>query len=184
MADYLVILDSETNPNAPLRSSLFKRMVANPVAIAEGAPGAPRIAANALAGLFLGAFTSTGTTPVAVPIDANTRILRLDGSTNNGSNNAGQVRFSNDGGATWGSYQSWMAAGITGGVGNVAIMINLDTGAMNTIGSLCVPSGSSANISLSSTLTIPSGVNAMQIRSTLSGTTPFNWLSWCLGGRA
>lgn len=48
MADYLVILDSETNPNAPLRSSLFKRMVANPIAIAEGALGAPKVKDAAL----------------------------------------------------------------------------------------------------------------------------------------
>lgn len=48
MADYNIINDTETDPEAPLRSSLFKRMVANPIAIAEGAGGAPRIEDAAL----------------------------------------------------------------------------------------------------------------------------------------
>lgn len=52
MADYNIINDTETDPEAPLRSSLFKRMVANPIAISEGALGAPRIAFEALGGWY------------------------------------------------------------------------------------------------------------------------------------
>lgn len=48
MADYNPILDAETDPEAGLRSSLFKRLAANPIAIAEGAVGAPRIEDAAL----------------------------------------------------------------------------------------------------------------------------------------
>jgi len=47
MADYNPILDAETDPEAGLRSSLFKRMVANPIAAFEGAVGAPRLADGA-----------------------------------------------------------------------------------------------------------------------------------------
>lgn len=54
MADYNPILDAETDPEAGLRSSLFKRMVANPIAIAEGAVGAPRIRIGALQRLTAG----------------------------------------------------------------------------------------------------------------------------------
>lgn len=36
MTDYNAILATETDPDAPLRSSLFKRLVANPLALAEG----------------------------------------------------------------------------------------------------------------------------------------------------
>lgn len=61
MADYNPILDAETDPEAGLRSSLFKRMVANPIAIAEGAVGAPRIEDAALDSTV----TSAGETWVA-----------------------------------------------------------------------------------------------------------------------
>lgn len=48
MADYTAISAGETNPGAPLTSSLVKRLEANPRAIAEGAPGAPRVRTSAL----------------------------------------------------------------------------------------------------------------------------------------
>lgn len=48
MADYTAIANSETNPGAPLTSSLMKRLAANPEAIAEGASGATRIRTAAL----------------------------------------------------------------------------------------------------------------------------------------
>jgi hypothetical protein len=54
MTDYNAILDTETDPSAPLKSSLFKRMVANPIAITEAAVGAPRIVQGALAPLTAG----------------------------------------------------------------------------------------------------------------------------------
>jgi hypothetical protein len=48
MTDYNAILDTETDPSAPLKSSLFKRIVANPLAIGEGSTGAPRIVGAAI----------------------------------------------------------------------------------------------------------------------------------------
>ena len=43
MVDYIPIDDSEVEPEAPLSSSLGVRWRDNPVAIAQGAPGAPRV---------------------------------------------------------------------------------------------------------------------------------------------
>lgn len=43
MADYIAITDAEVEPEAPLTSSLAARWRDNPIAIAEGAPGAPRL---------------------------------------------------------------------------------------------------------------------------------------------
>jgi hypothetical protein len=54
MTDYNAIADTETDPSAPLKSSLFKRMVANPIAITEAAVGAPRIVQGAFAPLTAG----------------------------------------------------------------------------------------------------------------------------------
>lgn len=48
MTDYNAILDTETDPNRPLKSSLFKRIVANPIAVTEGAEDAPRIVGAAI----------------------------------------------------------------------------------------------------------------------------------------
>lgn len=54
MADYNPILDAETDPEAGLRSSLFKRMVANPEASFEGKSGAYRLRIGALQRLTAG----------------------------------------------------------------------------------------------------------------------------------
>lgn len=62
MADYLPINPTEIEPEAPLTSSLAARWSNNPVAIAEGAPGAPRIQTNAIAnGAVTAAKLATGT---------------------------------------------------------------------------------------------------------------------------
>ncbi len=43
MADYVPITSGQTDPGAPITSALMKALEENPRAIAEGAPGAPRI---------------------------------------------------------------------------------------------------------------------------------------------
>lgn len=43
MASYITITDAETDPEAPLTSELAKKWRDNPIAIAEGAAGAPKI---------------------------------------------------------------------------------------------------------------------------------------------
>ena len=48
MADYRTITDAEVDPDAPLTSSLGYAFRDNPIAIAEGATGAPRIQDGAL----------------------------------------------------------------------------------------------------------------------------------------
>lgn len=58
MADYRTIADSEVDPDAPLTSSLGYAWRDNPIAIAEGATGAPRIEDSALSNTV----TSAGST--------------------------------------------------------------------------------------------------------------------------
>ena len=43
MADYIGITEAQSNPFAPLTSELVKQLRDNPIAIAEGAEGAPRL---------------------------------------------------------------------------------------------------------------------------------------------
>lgn len=44
MTDYIEILDTQIDPDAPITSSLGYQFRDNPIAIAEGSPGAPKIA--------------------------------------------------------------------------------------------------------------------------------------------
>lgn len=48
MTDYAAILETETDPQAPVRSSLLKRFAKNCLAMFEGAAGAPRLQFAAL----------------------------------------------------------------------------------------------------------------------------------------
>lgn len=48
MPDYVPITEDETDPRAPATSSLFKRLWKNPLAMFEGAIGAPRLEDAAL----------------------------------------------------------------------------------------------------------------------------------------
>lgn len=43
MADYVTITDAQVDPEAPITSELMSALRDNPIAIAEGAPGAPRV---------------------------------------------------------------------------------------------------------------------------------------------
>lgn len=54
MTSYLTITDSEVDPDAPLTSGLGYRWRDNPIASFEGAPGAPRLAIDALENPTLG----------------------------------------------------------------------------------------------------------------------------------
>ena len=60
MADWRVIDDDEVEPDAPLTSSLAFAWRDNPIAIAEGAPGAPRLRGS-------GAFDSEAGNTLIVP---------------------------------------------------------------------------------------------------------------------
>lgn len=74
MADYIGITDTQVDPDAPLTSQLGYAWRDNPIAIAEGAPGAPRIQMAAFPRLATGAvdkFTqsvATSTSPVSISL--------------------------------------------------------------------------------------------------------------------
>lgn len=65
MADWTNINDSQVDPDAPVTSELGYAWRDNPIAIAEGAPGAPRIVRGALS-------TSTNSVSGSVPVSGST----------------------------------------------------------------------------------------------------------------
>ena len=114
MSDYIGITEAQSNPFAPFTSELVKQLRDNPIAIAEGAEGAPRVAQIGIEpALFIGSNGAFGTSATGFT-DLNTNsIIRADYS--GGMNTAGinplvngnvQVRASNDNGSTWSGFQS------------------------------------------------------------------------------
>ena len=61
MSDYVEILDTQIEPDAPLTAVLAGQWRDNCIAIAEGADGAPRIQARGLSPFLLGKLDGTGT---------------------------------------------------------------------------------------------------------------------------
>ena len=74
MADYTTITDAQVDPEAPITSELMSALRDNPIAIAEGAAGAPRVEPIAFSanyytagavGTYVWARRTTGTADVA-----------------------------------------------------------------------------------------------------------------------
>ena len=61
MTTYIGITEAQSNPFAPLTSELVKQLRDNPIAIAEGAPDAPRVEAMAMQGSVAGGNLLFGT---------------------------------------------------------------------------------------------------------------------------
>jgi hypothetical protein len=171
MASYITITDAETDPEAPLTSELAKKWRDNPLAIAEGAIGAPKIVPKAM-GLFLGTFNFSATPAGLTGLDGEDGLLIWHGinNTSTGSTLTLEVRFSNNNGSTWGSYQSiGLVVPIEGSRNGFAIL-GLKTGRFRS-----TRNGGNGDL-VQATLTVPSGCNAFQIRSsggTASGGTAF-----------
>ena len=126
MADYIPIIASETDPEAPLRSSLFKRLEANPRAIAEGAPGAPRVQPQAMK-MQLARIKLTDTTPVTITGVTPDNLVDIHAFLSSNSNAFLQVRFSNDGGSAFGGWIN-LGSASSGAPFQATIPCNLATG--------------------------------------------------------
>lgn len=166
MADWVNITDAQVDPDAPLTSELAYAWRDNPIAIAEGAVGAPRVQWRAWEKSFIAAVSSALTTPVAVTGIGDVGMLYLDINANSSSGSPSiNIGFSNDGGSTWGANQTLsFGTVITAGV-NYRIYLNLQTGKCD--GAYVQTNGTYAIIN--TTFTVPSNCNA--IRFSGSGST-------------
>ena len=149
MADYIGITEAQSNPFAPLTSELVKQLRDNPIAIAEGAPGAPKVQGVALGGLFAGqgetSRASSGSSTILTVTDLDdVKTILLSGYARRiegGANHRATVFYntSTDNGDSWSS--------------------------VNTI--LCVaeaPSGTPSNdASNSIVIDLSGGINAIRI---------------------
>lgn len=124
MTTYTDTSTLNTDPNDPVSSVLLTALKDNPVAVAEGASGAPKIAAAAM-GILLFADSDTVTQPDQTTQTAGADVTRVDNivimargtaSSSGGSDVTGtyEYRLSDDGGSTWGSWQTVLTISTSG----------------------------------------------------------------------
>lgn len=112
MATWVDPVDSQTDPDAPLTSALAKRWDNNLIAMAEGAPGAPRVGWRAGApyidNITVNASSGqAGSGVITLPDRSMSFWLYTSGTVNTGGGTGSRsfrVRFSSDGGSTWSGY--------------------------------------------------------------------------------
>lgn len=165
--DWLDWTTAEYDVGAPATSLSFERWFRNPVGLAQGAAGAPRVQGRALGNVVLPEISYSGTTPVGIiGLDRVGYILAF-GEIKQGSNQPLRVRYSNDNGA---SYEAWQNirsyAGSTTEYAVAQFSINLQTGTFWAAKNFNDLSNSRA----SGTHTVPSDCNAFQISG--GGTGP------------
>jgi hypothetical protein len=184
MTDWTTVDLNNLLPGEPWTSGKALAVYENPIAITEGATGAPKIVATALAGNRLPAFgANTGwaglTDLGAVDEIFFAGFVRVVGRAVDPV--TFQVRFSNDNGSTWATEQTLytIPANPTPDTeaGAIAMTIDLVTGV-----SSIAPPGPISSIS-NPTLTIPSGgADAIQFR--VNGTGHFRLTASITAGKA
>lgn len=103
MADWTNIVDSALDPDAPVTSELAYAWRDNPIAIAEGAVGAPRVTAQGIKSIAVSQ-GATDTTPVVFLGLGGLEWFNLAYSvtlTGPSSTSQFQISTSNNGGSTW-----------------------------------------------------------------------------------
>jgi hypothetical protein len=189
MASYITITDAETDPEAPLTSELAKKWRDNPIAITEGATGAPKIQKKAMGGLFVGSITTSGTTWAGLTGLANFNEYLMTFAMTSGfvsGSNGIEIRFSTDNGSTWGTAQNLVARN-PGAQANTYMTgtanFNVDTGQRSAQGLFLhgsVGEGTAQNTNNFSSL--PSGINGLQIRGIIGSPSVVAQV-WVLGAR-
>lgn len=117
MADYITVVDSSVDPDAPLTSDLMYRLRDNPIAIAEGAVGAPKVRSEALnLATLAGDRTSDG---VVFTMNGLDRVAALMvnsyASITHTAAGSATVRYrtSTNGGSTWSGYTTFDSSVLT-----------------------------------------------------------------------
>lgn len=181
MTDYLPITDAETDPGAPGTSELWKKWRDNPIAIAEGADGAPRVQGIALGGVYLGSFTQDGKNPQALLGLDKVGLLVADIITVGSASGGGivQIALSANGGASYGGWITlYTEPGATGEHTIGKLHLDLATGDWRV--RLLASDG--GVLATGGTLTLPTGVNAIQMtKANDSRVTVYDW--FVLGSR-
>lgn len=125
MTSYIEITESETDPGAPGTSELWKKWRDNPIAMAEGADGAPRVQGIALGGTYLGHSSITTTGWTITDLDA-AGWVKFDLYINSSSTINMRFQLSSDNGVTWGT--AVILLPFYGSIATGVFKINMQTG--------------------------------------------------------
>jgi hypothetical protein len=132
-----------TDPNDPVTSVLLTALKDNPVAVVEGAAGAPKVSAAAM-GVLIFADSATVTANNTTTLTSDGDLTRVDNvvvlgnistSTPGGSNStaAYSYRLSSDGGASWGGWVVIDSISSSGGTFGQPFIATIDTSSHDTI---------------------------------------------------
>lgn len=195
MADWVAITDSQVDPDAPLTSELAYAWRDNPIAIAEGAVGAPRIQPPSMAQPLVSASGqghTVSTNWLAFTGLDEVKDLRVDFHITNANTSPQaadfEVAFSNDGGSTWGSSQVILST--TQILNSVTafgfLRIDMESGDMRgSAFRLIIASPPTSLLTpLSTTLTVPADCNAIRFRISNGAARGLGVSIMSLGGRA
>lgn len=187
MTTYTAIPNGDVDQDSPVTQTLVTLLRDNPIAITEGASGAPRVKPVALESGLLGR-TTADNDAIDVTGVKNIRInWAIAYNATTGSSTL-SVAFSDDGGSTWGSAQNLFnvsPVSSLGASGSAELEIDLETGAWQAAGILATRDGTpldSSNISSSGTLTPLSNVNRVRFSRTGASTAFFAGLVIAVGG--
>jgi hypothetical protein len=180
MADWTDIDPNTLLPGEPWTSAKAQAAFENVEALAEGADGAPRIAAIALGGNSLGGVApGPGIFDGWINLDdVRTIHVEASGGINNALTRSIEVRFSDNNGSSWGSGQTVLTytAGDNTGM-SASVAIDLVSGAFSG-----VAGGFAFGVANSGTLTVPADCNGVQLR-TSGVNNPLAFFATITGGK-
>ena len=171
MATYRNIAATETDPFAPLTSSLMKALDDNVTATAEGDTSAPRVQGIALGGIYIGAADASGTSFAEFTGLAGTGFVEINLAVSMATSAAIRVGFTNNNGSSWGSSQTLYTGPAFATVAYATLIVSLQTGVSALVGIYARDGiASAANFSNYATLTVPANCNGVRVG--LSGSGP------------
>ena len=161
----------------PLIESEVLALYENPIAIAQGAPGAPRVSGRALAGVHLGELARSQTTsPIGIiDLDRWDEILLL------GSAVSVQISFTQDNGTTWeGWQQMYTQSSFVRSFGRYIISKSQGQITGGQLFAPTFPDGTASASGWSASLTIPASSNGFRLRNS-SSDFAFNFSVFLIG---
>ena len=154
------------DPETGLFSEDMQALISNPVAIAEGAAGAPRVEGRALGGMFIGSDTiSTSIWAEVIDLDL-VGFFRVFITVDLGTGGDINVQYSNTNGVSWGATQqfTFLSSG-SPGIFTGEIVLNLQTGAGVAVGVHTVIGATLETVAH----TVPALCNAVRILASSGG---------------
>jgi hypothetical protein len=145
MTDYNQIFDTQIEPDAPLTAVLASQWRDNPIAISEGADGAPRNRPLSLDLMIGGASVElSGTTPAEfLNLDGQSSLLIIWNFSGLDGGNILQIGYSTDNGDNWSSYQTIASFSDSGNLQGMS-HVSLTEGRLNMLAPITGASGANA----------------------------------------